>query len=213
MDRIELSDVEAVTGLRMMKTIALADGALSEKEITLIDAAALAIGRRCDPRTLEPITADEVARALGSAVLRERAVQAAIVVALIDGEATLAEAAAIESFARALEVDEPRLRNLRQLASGHIRSMWLDPARRSFARPIFEQALRKHGLAGVYKIVAPMVGLGRDPDLTRRYDDLGKLPEVCIPQAPACRAIVAFYRLARTVSVVAAAADLGRGMA
>lgn len=183
MDRLVLTADEAAAGLRMMKAVALADGALGEKEITLIEAAARAIGHPCDARALDPAAPEEVARALGTETLRERAVQAAIVAALIDGEATAPEAATIESFAKALGVDEPRVKNVRQLARGHIRLMWLDLARRSFARPIFEEALRKKGLAGVYEIVAPMVGLGKNPDLARRYNDLGKLPEGTLGRA------------------------------
>lgn len=183
MERIEPSAGEAMAGLRLMKAIAVADGALTEKESALIAAAARALGQPCEARDLEPITPEEVAAALATPLLRERAVQASMLVAMMDGEVSPAEVEAIASFARVLEVDERRVHNLEQLAHGHVRRMWIDLARRSFARPVFEEAWRTRGLAGVLKIVAPMVGLGKDPDLARRYNDLGKLDEGTLGRA------------------------------
>jgi tellurite resistance protein len=182
-ERLAPTVEEAVAALRMMKAIALADGGLDEREVSLIGASARALGVSCDARTLAPATAEEVGAALGDPRLRERAVQAAVLVAMIDGTAAHAEVEAIEHFAAALGVDEPRVRNLRQLADGHVRRLWLDLARRSFARPIFERALKERGLEGVLRIALPMVGLGKDPDLARRYNDLGKLPEGTLGRA------------------------------
>jgi len=176
MDRFAMSPEQVEAGLRLMKTVALADGALSEREVGLIEAAARALDAPCAAASLLPIEVAEAASALGDPITRERAVQAALLVAMIDGEATIPEVTAIERFARALGVDDPRIANLRQLALGQVRRMWLDLARRSFAKPIFEEAIEKRGLAGAWKIVAPMVGLGRDADLARRYNDLGRLP-------------------------------------
>lgn len=171
-------DPEAVrVGVRMAKTVALADGQLDAREITLIETAARAFGVGVQATDIEPITPDEAARSLEVRALRERAIQAVILLAIIDGEARTAEVETITRFARALEVDEPRVKNLQQLAAGHVKRMWLDLARRSFAVPVFKEALDTRGLGGVYAIVAPMVGLGKDPDLARRYNDLGRLPE------------------------------------
>ena len=183
METIALDPAQAIAGLRLMKAVALADGDLSEREIALIEAAAGALGLDVDARALEPVLASEAAQHLATPVVRERAIQAAILVALIDGEASLPEVEAIEEVARALTVDEPRVQNLRQLAQGQVRRMWIDLARRSFARPVFEEALTTRGLGGVWKLVAPMVGLGKDPDLARRYNDLGKLPEGTLGRA------------------------------
>ncbi|MBS2020602.1 MAG: hypothetical protein JST00_47550 [Deltaproteobacteria bacterium] len=169
-----------------MKAIALADGELSEREVHLIASAARALGAPAgvdDVAALAPMEAEEAALALGDPTARERTVQAALLVAMIDGEATMAEVHAIERFARAAGVTEPRVENLRQLARGQVKRMWIDLARRSFARPIFEETLREKGLGGVWKIVAPMIGLGKDADLARRYNDLGKLPSGTLGRA------------------------------
>jgi tellurite resistance protein len=177
MERLAPTADEALAGLRMCATVARADGELSPKETALLSAAGRALGAPCDPATLPPIDAGDVAMALRDPVMRERAVQAALLVAMIDGEVDAAEVRTIESFAGALGVSEPRIANLRQLAEGHVRRMWLDLARRSFAKPIFEEALRARGLGGVWNIVGPMMGLAQRPDLVRRYNDLGRLPD------------------------------------
>lgn len=171
-------DPEAVrVGVRMAKTVALADGELDAREVTLIETAARAFGVEVRADDVEPIAPPDAARCLEGRELRERAIQAIILLAIIDGEARDAEVQAIERFARSLDVDEPRVKNLEQLARGHVKRMWLDLARRSFAVPVFKEALETRGLGGVYAIVAPMVGLGKDPDLARRYNDLGRLAE------------------------------------
>lgn len=188
MEPLSLSKDEVIAGLRLMKTIALADGSLDDAETSLLDAAARALGMFAKPGpageawTLDLIEPIESPSALPAALLRaspllrERALQAAMMMSLMDGDVRDVEIATLKTYAQALGVDEPRLANLEQLARGQLRRMWIDLARRSFAKPIFEDALKKRGLMGVLKIVAPMVGLGKDPDLARRYNDLGKLP-------------------------------------
>jgi tellurite resistance protein len=182
-ERLAPTEHEATVGLRMMKAVALADGELSDREVALIEAAGRALGVRTEARALAPATPEEAAEGLSGPVLRERAVQACLLVAMIDGSVSAEEVASVESFAGRLGVSEPRVRNLRQLADRHIRRMWLDLARRSFARPIFEETLRSRGLGGVWRMVGPMVGLGKDPELVRRYNDLGRLPEGTLGRA------------------------------
>lgn len=177
MEALDLTPAEALAALGMMKAVACADGEMSAEEAAWIRAAAGALGAGVDPAELAPATADEVAGAIVDARHRERAVQASILVAMMDQRVREEELREIARFAAALGVDEPRLANLRQLARGQIRRMWLDLARRSFARPIFEKALGERGLGGLWSIVAPMVGLGKNPVLARRYLDLGTLPE------------------------------------
>lgn len=183
MESLELTAEEVRAGLRMLVTIARADGELAEQEIALVEAAARALGSDERARSLDVLTPSEAAAALTAPRVRERALQAAMLVAMIDGHVRPPELDALQAFARALEVDEPRLANLQQLARGQVRRMWIDLARRSFAKPIFEEAFAKRGLAGLAKIVLPMVGLGADPDLVRRYNDLGKLPEGTLGRA------------------------------
>ncbi|MCU0686443.1 MAG: TerB family tellurite resistance protein [Polyangiaceae bacterium] len=181
---LDLPPAAARAGLRAMATVARADGRADPAELALIRAAASALGAPLDdPDALAPIEATELAAALPDTAHRTIALQAMILTALMDGDVSGREADAVDRFAASLGVDEPRVANLRQLAEGRMRTLWFDLARRSFARPVFEQALRTKGLGGVWKIVGPMVGLAKDYDLARRYNDLGHLPEGTLGRA------------------------------
>jgi tellurite resistance protein len=168
---------QAVIALRAMKTVALADSRYDADEHALLRAAAKALEVEVDVATLAPTEPDLAGDRIRDPKARERIVQAMILMALMDGEVTPSEVAAVERFAAALRVDEPRVKNLRQLAEGQFALMWADLARRSFARDIFVDSLKRDGFAGLWRIVGPLVGRARDPDLARRYNDLGQLDE------------------------------------
>ncbi|HEU4413005.1 MAG TPA: TerB family tellurite resistance protein [Polyangiaceae bacterium] len=181
---LDLPPGAARAGLRAMATVARADGRVDPAELALVQAAARALGVSIEgPEALAPIEPAALADALPDPAHRLIALQAMILTALMDGDASGREADAVRRFAESLGVDEPRVANLRQLAEGRTRALWLDLARRSFARPIFEQTLRAKGLGGVWKIVGPLVGLAKDHDLARRYNDLGRLPEGTLGRA------------------------------
>ncbi len=173
-----LTETESLVGLRAMLTCARADGEIKDSEASLVSVAARTLGvPLADPRSLVSVGTDELAAAFHEPEKRERVLQAMILMALMDGDVSGAETELIASFARALEVDEPRVQNLRHVSEGRLRTLWLDLARRSFARPIFEHTLKEKGVLGVWKIVGPMVGLAKDPELARKYIALGELPE------------------------------------
>lgn len=159
--------------LRAMRAVAGADGALAREEAALLEQAARLLGREAE---LEPLRPEELAAARLDATDAERVVQAAILMALMDGRVDAAEVDAVRRLARAAGVDEPRVRSLALLAEGHTRLMWLDLARRSFAREVFEKAIAREGLRGVWKIVGPMIGRAKDSELAARYAALGELP-------------------------------------
>lgn len=173
---LQLPQSEAIATLRAMSTVAAAHAPVEPIEQRWIDAVAAMLGVDHGAHDLSPCGPDLVASTVADPRARERVVQAMILMAILDGEATADEVAVVDKFAAALAVDEPRLRSLDLLARGRTLAMWLGLARRSFARRTFEQALREEGLGGVWRIVGPMVGMAGDPDLVRRYNDLGKLP-------------------------------------
>ncbi len=160
---------EARAGLRAMKVVALANGAFEARERALLQVCAGALGVEDPLDALEPIDPEALARVLTRPEVRERAVQAMLLTAMMDGEATKDEASSIAQYARALGVADPRVHNLAQLAEGRVKWMWMDLARKSFARPVFMEALREEGLGGIYKMVGPWVGLAQDYELARRF--------------------------------------------
>jgi tellurite resistance protein len=172
---IEPSAVELT--LRAMRAVAGADGTLAPQEADLIAQAARLLGRGAiEVEALAALEPGELRDAGLDARDAERVVQAAILVALMDGRVDAAEVRAVRALAEAAGIDEPRVRSLSLLAEGHTRLMWLDLARRSFAREVFEKALRREGWRGIWKIVGPMIGRATDWELAARYSALGELP-------------------------------------
>jgi hypothetical protein len=77
-----------------------------------------------------------------------------------------------------LGIDEPRVRNLHQFVEGRHVHMKVDVARNSyFAQHVAKEAWKKEGLRGLWKALAPRVGLATDPELAWKYKQLGLLPE------------------------------------
>src|SRR6185503_3422831 len=107
-----------VHGLRAMKAIAMADGRFAEEERNLMGAVERALGalpegaKAVDVDALEPITPEELAERVTDPRLRRQLVQGLIVMAMIDGEASPAEADRVERYARALEVEQDYVKDL-----------------------------------------------------------------------------------------------------
>jgi uncharacterized tellurite resistance protein B-like protein len=166
--------------VRAMRSVARADGAETAKELALLSAVAHALGE-AELASAPPyedahaIARDVAAEGVGSTE-REHIIQAMLLMALMDGDGTDAEATLIDATALALGVDEPRTKNLRQLASGQIASMRLSLMRRGYFRDELMRTAKEEGVAGLYRTFGPIVGLADDPERARRFNDLGKLP-------------------------------------
>lgn len=160
-----------------MRAVALADGPETPKERELLSAAHAALGLTT---TLDDVTAadanDPALREL-SPVEREHVVQSMLLMAIMDGAGTTAEAELVKRFADALSVTEPRVHNLRQLASGRLERMKLDLTRKGYAKTELLKTAHEEGLRGLYMTFAPLVGLGHDADIAKKYIALGELPE------------------------------------
>jgi len=117
----------------------------------------------------------QIAAALPTAALRERALQSAMLVTLMDERVTEEESQRVRVLAKALSITEPRESALHHLAHQRTALAWLDLARRSFARDAFEQALRDGGPGKLYRIVGPLMGLADDAELAQRFITLGEL--------------------------------------
>jgi tellurite resistance protein len=171
----------ALLGLRALRAVVLADGVFDERERALLAALARALHLDVDVGALAPATAAETAAGITDPVHRERLVQALLITALIDGGVTDAEATVVDEFARVLEVDEPRVRNLHHILDGHLRWMQFDLMRRSpMVTDVIEHEWRERGTRGVWKNLAPLMPgrfLAQDDALAARYLALEHLPE------------------------------------
>ena len=126
---------QAEAGLRAMRQLAMARGAFGAASRALIDAAQRQVLHTdFNVDSLPPITAEELAAAFGNPALARQFVQGMTVVSLADGPPTEAQGRLIASYARALGVDEPAVRVMRELANHHTVLFRLDFMRRSSSR-------------------------------------------------------------------------------
>ena len=93
---------QAHWGLRAMKTVALADGALDDAERQMLTSVQTIFGTDHAVEDLAPVTPEELASALTDRQIRHQLVQGLIVISLIDGKANVHETEAVEQFATRL---------------------------------------------------------------------------------------------------------------
>ena len=171
-----LSEEQVRVGLGAMRAVAAANGQYDEHERALMDAASKALDGPADAPEASP---DAVRAAFPDELWRKRILQAMIGMALIDGEATKDELACIDTYARALEVDEPWLKNLHRLVDGHMTRLRIDFARRMpLAGNLFKEVWQDEGLKGMWKLYRVFTLKGtNEPELAWKYKRLGLLPE------------------------------------
>jgi hypothetical protein len=167
-DRHELELV-----LRALAGIAVVNDRFTEGERALLEGVARIHGYGIRADALEPIDFERVAQVLVDPHRRKRAVQLAIVMALVEGKPSVATGAAVQRFARALGIDDAGLRVLREVADGHGLLARMDMFRR-VARSIRSA----DGFPGPLGLALPVLGLGGgDARTAARYRAL----ERCSP--------------------------------
>jgi hypothetical protein len=181
----DLSDAQALVGLRAMKAVALANGVFATEERELIDAAARALGLDVNADDLEPATPEAVADAVPDETWRHRVLQAMVAMALVDGEATRDELAVIQRFSQTMNVGDPWVRNLERILDGHLLRLRIDMARRiPAASKAFAETWKEEGLRGLWRLIQVLRKKGvSDPEIAWRYKQLGLLPEGTLGRA------------------------------
>ncbi len=166
----------AEAGLRALKTVAAADGALALHERDLLAAVQRHIlSSSFDVDALGPITPEELAAAVPEGPFRERIVHACIFMTLVDGEAAPGELGVVDDFAAALGVADRSLKNLHQFADGRLRLLRFDLMRRFIVVDRVKKELREEGLPALLRL-AWRAMRGHDAALAARYQALEKLP-------------------------------------
>jgi hypothetical protein len=180
----------ALLGLRAMKMVADAPGAMAPSQRTLMEAARRVIlNIEADIDRLAPITAEELAAGFPSADLRRQFVNGMLVMALAEGVPSREAVAKVAEFADALEIRTPEVTDLRRLAEHQMMLFKLDFLRRSQVGEIMRNQLDQHGVVGLAKSVLGLQGLMEDQQLAARYRAWEKLPEGTVG-----RALLEFYR-------------------
>lgn len=167
---------QAYWGLRAMKTIAMADGALDASERHMMESIQRIFDTAHEVEQLAPITPVELARAFPDPQLRHQLVQGLIAMSLIDGKASHQEADLVEQFARALEVSAPEVKDLRHVLKGEIFQLRLDLVRRFWLRDKVKEIWNQDGLRGLFKFLGGMAGKYENAALAARYQVLEHYP-------------------------------------
>jgi uncharacterized tellurite resistance protein B-like protein len=163
-------------GLRAMKTVALADGALDDSELHMMEAVQRIFGTTYSLEEIASITPAELAQACPDPQLRRQLVQGLIVMSLIDQEASQQETDLVEQYAQALEVSIPEMKDLRYLLKGEILHLRLDLARRFWLREKVIGIWNSEGIRGIYKLVRGFMGKYENAELAARYKALEQYP-------------------------------------
>lgn len=170
-------------GLRAMKMVALANGEFADAERNLLGSVQGLFGSNVDIDALDPIEPDELAAKLVDPALRRQFLRGMVLLSLIDGEASPAEAAIVERFAKALGVTSPDLQTLRNIADKNLMRARFDIGRRFFGgRKAVEMAKAK-GIGWVASTLAAMAGIREDKTIADRYRALADAPEGSLGRA------------------------------
>jgi hypothetical protein len=175
MDLVVLSEKEVPYALRALRNVVASNGTITAAERRFIEVVAELHGSQVDVGTLSAIVPGEVAEAITEEHARKRVVQLAAIAAMVEGDVTPAEAAAVRELAQALGVEEASLKVLDDIATDHQLLTRFDMMRRIMGK-VGTQAYRQEGFAGIRKMLAPFTG-SQDPEVAWKYKKLGLLPE------------------------------------
>jgi hypothetical protein len=164
-------------GLRALKMVAMANGALAAQELALMDAAQRMFGTSYEVDALAPITPDELAKTVLSPKLRRQLVFGMLLMSLADGEASPREADVVESFAHVLGVDAHEIATFRNVSEGHWMTARYDVLRRFWVRPHLLEKVKREGAGWLLRAVVAFAGLQEDTAVAKRFRALEQYPE------------------------------------
>lgn len=167
---------QARWGLRAMKTVALADGALNDSERQMLEAVQRVFGTTHEVEGLLPIAPEELAVGLPDQQIRNQLVNGLIVMSLIDQEVKPVEAELVERFAVALHVSIPEVTNLRHVVRRELLHLRLDLVRRFWLREKVADIWDQEGLRGLAKFLGGMTGTYANAELAAKYQALAQFP-------------------------------------
>jgi hypothetical protein len=175
MDLVVLNEKQTPVALRALRCVVGSNGTITPAERRFIEVVGELHGTSVDVDALAAITPGEVAEVITEPHQRKRVVQLAAIAAMVEGDVTAAEAAAVRSLASGLGVKEAALKVLDGIAADHRLLTRFDMMRRIMGK-YGTKAYQEEGFAGVRKMTA-MFGAGEDLEVAWKYRQLGLLPE------------------------------------
>jgi hypothetical protein len=162
---------ELLVVLRALRHVASVNERFTDAERALIESVARIHELHVDADALEAISFGQVAEVVADAHRRKRAVQLALVMALVEGTPSVETERSVREFAHALGIDEAGLDVLYEVSHGHAMLARIDMFRR------FSGSLRSAAeFPGIFKFALPLLGFatGADPENAARYRSLKK---------------------------------------
>ena len=132
-------------GQRALKTIAMADGSLDDKERGFLEAVQHMFRTPINIDALEPIEPDELAALVISPELRRQLVRGMTVMVAMDGEVRPEETRMLARLSAALDVHADEVRTFQELSEGRMMHVRFDVARRFWARERAVEMAREMG--------------------------------------------------------------------
>jgi hypothetical protein len=175
MDLNVLDARELVPALRALRDVLASNRTITPAERRFLEVIAELHGSSVQVDALQGIELSELARAIAGPHQRKRVVQLAVIAAMVEGEVSEAESAAVRQLAHALDVDEASLKVLEEIAGKHRLLTRFDMMRRIMG-PVAGRAYQEEGLSGVRKLGALFGAGSDDPDTAWKYKSLGLLP-------------------------------------
>jgi len=167
MDIEVFSPEELRPALGALRNVVVANERFTPAERALIEGVALIHGVELDADELEPVAFSELARVVVDPHRRKRAVQLALVAALVEGAPSPETEAAVRAFAEALEFDEAGLAVLHEVAHGH--AFW---ARLDMLRRVRRFIASSSQFPGFLDFALPAIGVWTNEPLAQSYREL-----------------------------------------
>ena len=158
---------ESPNVLRALKTIAMADGDLSDRERRMLEVAAELMGLSTPPEDVDVITADALAEGVIDPVMRDALMQRLVVMTLLDSRIHPLEIATLERFALSLGVNEDGVAALRRTVRDHLQLMAYVLGRRCFFEYDVGPGWNPDGLRALWDLAEVSEG-SHDPALHAR---------------------------------------------
>ena len=178
MQLLKPTEAEGDFGVRALVDVARARGEIPLPARRLIEAARGAFGLKpVDLDSVEPISPDELAEAIGRKELRSQLVNGMIFVSLSSGPPTDDQAALVRRFATGLGVDGPQLELLEKLVHHQLLQFRYCMLRNTHLGDALKTQYRDVGLFGFGKAILSMRGLSEDRELAASFQAWASLPE------------------------------------
>jgi hypothetical protein len=147
---------ELIAVSRALRHVAAANDRFTDAERALVEGVARIHGVTLDADALTPISLGELSRTVVDPHSRKRAVQLAIVTALVEGQPSADTEATVRELAAAFGIDEGGLDVLYELTHGRAFAARVDMVRR-----VSRFIRSTKGFPGIMKFALPLLGFGQ----------------------------------------------------